>query len=1022
MPIEIQCPNAQCRQAMSCPDELAGQQASCPKCGTVVQVPAQQAPAAGSGRRLGDFSIVRKIGEGGMGAVYEAVQIGINRRVALKVLSPKLKEKPAFLERFRREARAAGALNHPNMVTVYEAGEVQGHHYLAMEYVDGETLRTRLTRSGKLSVDESLVIARYVAEAIDYAWNHGKIVHRDIKPENIMRTPEGHVKGADRGRAKSIEEDTTVTAVGAGIGTPAYMAPEQSQSARDVDCRADVYSLGIVLFEMLTGQLPFQGDTPQAMVTAHLEQPLPGLRSLNPELPKGVCDVVRRMCEKDAAHRYQTAAELIADIDAVRSGVAPSASVVLSPRDASAAPTSRRHRRATKKSAAPMALGLVLLLGLGGGVGYLLLNREKPGSEVPAGKDGTPQESAEAKAEKLFDQAVEYSRNHPTEYQALIEKFGEVAQESQGTKYAALAREEIRKVQEARNQAALQAWQKVKGQVEEQLASGRFGEAMATLDSHRGRTREPLTRELLELSQKVENRALDRFKSVHRKAADLLATGDYAAARALYAEIAGIGVEGVEDRVTKELDKVAQLESAAAARAKAVAEEYQKEWRRAVALARGARYQEALDRLDMLAKRETLQSLAERIQQDRSDLEKARSVYDTALAALPKQVGKPFSVRGIKGTLKEVTDQEVVIEANKARLSQKISAISAQDLGKIAAGEFAGQGVEGHISMALFWTYAAGTDSLSNARAALSQARDAGADVRRYEETCRRVELMAEEEHARSILAKAEMCLRQGKIEPCMEALAELEEKYGPAPFFEKFKDKTESIAKRCEKSGRAKSDLIARRLLLKARSYAAKEEWEPAVAALEQLLEKHKDSGFVTANRATIEDSLTRARKGLEEGRARIAAAAAAAAAKRAKPVPEKETPAKVNVLSMNSRELKVRRDDWKEVPDALKGADIYYSTSKESGPFADIGVLRSGWVYLAVSWRPEGGGGAWQEEVWTKAHFLEEGWREHRDLELIHSVGDRVYTILSKKCRAGDKMRFRTNKYGPPYVIIVP
>jgi len=1012
MPIQIQCPNAQCRQAMTCPDELAGQQASCPKCGTVVQVPAPQPSAAGSGRRLGDFSIVRKIGEGGMGAVYEAIQVGINRRVALKVLSPKLKEKPAFLERFKREARVAGALNHPNMVTVYEAGEAQGHHYLAMEFVDGETLRTRLKRSGKLPVDESLIIGRYVSEVIDYAWNHGKIIHRDIKPENIMLTREGHVKVADLGLAKSIEEDTTVTAVGAGIGTPAYMAPEQSQSARDVDCRADIYSLGITLFEMLTGQLPFQGDTPQAMVTAHLEQPLPDPRSLNPELPKGACDLLRRMCEKGAPHRYQTAAELIGDIDAVRGGGMPAASVPV----ASAVPV--RRRRAARKSAAPMVLGLVLLLGLGGGLGYLLLNREKPGPEAPAGKEDTPDASAEPEAGKLFDQAVEYSRNHPTEYQELIERFEKVAQESEGTKYAALAREELRKVEEGRDEAAAQAWQKVKGQVEERLALGRLGEAMEILDSHRGRTGEAQSQELPELSKKVKDRALGQFNSVHKRATDLLVAGDYAAARTLYAEIADIGVAGVGERVTKELDKITQLESAAAARERAIAEEYQKEWRRVIALAGELRYQEALDRLSMLAKREPLQGLAERIQQDRSDLEKARSVYDIALAALPKQVGKPFSVRGIRGTLREVTDDEVVIEATGAKLSQRISALSAQDLGEIAAEQLGDRGPEGHVSMALFWAYAAGPDPLSNARASLSQARDAGVDVRRYEETCRRVESMVEEADAGRLLAKAETCLRQGKIEPCMEALAELEEKYGPAPFFEKFKDKTESIAKRCEISGRAKSDLVARRLVLKARSYAAKEQWESAIAALEQLLEKHEGSGFVAANRATIEDSLTRARKGLEAEQARVAAPAK----KRVQPGPEKETPAKVNVLSMKPRNLKARRDGWVDIPDGLKGAAIYWPIGRDSGAFADIGVLKSGWVYLAMSWRPEGGGGEWQQEVWTKHHFLRDGWREHEDLELLHSVGERKYTILSKHCRAGDMMRFRCNKYGPPYVILLP
>jgi len=458
---------------MSCPDELAGQQASCPKCGTVVQVPAPQAAASGSGQRLGDFSIVRKIGEGGMGAVYEAVQVGINRRVALKVLSPKLKEKPAFLERFRREARAAGALNHPNMVTVYEAGEVQGHHYLAMEYVDGETLRDRLKRTGKFAMEESLIIVRYVAEAIDCAWNHGKIIHRDIKPENIMLTREGHVKVADLGLAKSIEEDTTVTAVGAGIGTPAYMAPEQSKSARDVDCRADIYSLGVTLFEMLTGQLPFQGDTPQAMVTAHLEQPLPAPRSLSPELPKGVCDLVRRMCEKNAAHRYQTAAELIGDIDAVRAGGEPATPVPAT----SAAAASRRRRSSARKSPVPMIMGLVLVLGVGGVLGYLFLQKKDSGGKGSAGKGAPAEGPAEAKARRTFDRASDYAKSHPTHFREIIRRFEEAKADGRGTSYAAEADKEIKTWKQNWADAANTEFEERKALVASHLAAGAFRKA-----------------------------------------------------------------------------------------------------------------------------------------------------------------------------------------------------------------------------------------------------------------------------------------------------------------------------------------------------------------------------------------------------------------------------------------------------------------------------------------------------------------------------------------------------------------
>jgi len=330
MPIEIPCSNPNCRQPLACPDELAGQQIQCPKCGVHSQVPANEkteqpkSQTAPSTRKLGQYTLVRKLGEGGFGTVYEAVQEGIDRTVALKVLPRRLMTDQTYLERFKREAKAAAQLSHVNIVSVYDIGEDQGYHFFSMQFIDGESLAQRQMREGKIPVDESLVLIRSVAAALAYAWDHGKIVHRDIKPDNILIARDGLVKIVDLGLAKSTEDKQSVTVTGAGIGSPAYMAPEQGRGMRDVDCRADIYSLGITLFHMVCGEPPYKGETPLAVMMAHVEDDFPDPRSVNPDVPDNLCGLLEKMCAKDPEKRYLAPHELLGEIDRVISGEFPS--------------------------------------------------------------------------------------------------------------------------------------------------------------------------------------------------------------------------------------------------------------------------------------------------------------------------------------------------------------------------------------------------------------------------------------------------------------------------------------------------------------------------------------------------------------------------------------------------------------------------------------------------------------------------------------------------------------------------
>lgn len=279
---------------------------------------------------LGDFRLLGKIGEGGMGAVYEGVQQKLDRKVTVKVLAQRLATDEIFLERFRREARSAASINHPNLIQVFDIGEQEGIHFYAMEYVHGETVGARIKREGKIAEAEALAIVRRVAEALQEAKVQA-IVHRDIKPENILITTKGHVKLADLGLAKIMAEETAMTLTGTGMGSPHFMAPEQAEDAGRVDHRVDIYSLGITLLTMVTGRRPYSATSPYVLARAHAEQPLPSGKELGTEISVEVEKLILRMAAKNPAARYQDYESLIEDVKLIQgsepSPVAPAPAI-----------------------------------------------------------------------------------------------------------------------------------------------------------------------------------------------------------------------------------------------------------------------------------------------------------------------------------------------------------------------------------------------------------------------------------------------------------------------------------------------------------------------------------------------------------------------------------------------------------------------------------------------------------------------------------------------------------------------
>ena len=273
-----------------------------------------EAPAEAdlSGRQLGDFRLLRRLGRGAMAEVYLAEQGSLRRQVAIKVLKSQLATDETYVRRFHNEAQAAASLIHANIVQIYDVGSTEGIHYIAQEYVQGQNLQELMVRRGPPPLKQAVGIMCQVAAALYKASTAG-IVHRDIKPENIMLARTGEVKVADFGLARLSGDAANLTQVGITMGTPLYMSPEQVEG-RSLDPRSDIYSFGITCYQMLAGKPPFSGDTALSVAVQHLRSQAEPLENLRPDLPAALCRIVHKMLSKDPAQRHASARELLAEL------------------------------------------------------------------------------------------------------------------------------------------------------------------------------------------------------------------------------------------------------------------------------------------------------------------------------------------------------------------------------------------------------------------------------------------------------------------------------------------------------------------------------------------------------------------------------------------------------------------------------------------------------------------------------------------------------------------------------------
>ena len=307
----------------------------CKECGTQI-IPLKEVPVTETletpteelttgSTFAGRYQIIEELGKGGMGKVYRALDKKLNEEVALKLIKPEIASDKKTLERFNNELKFARKIAHKNVGRMYELMEEKGTHFITMEYVPGQDLRGLIKQSGQLAVGTAISIAKHVCEGLTEAHRLG-VIHRDLKPQNIMIDKEGNARIMDFGIARSVS-GKGITGAGVIVGTPEYMSPEQVES-KETDQRSDIYSLGVILYEMVTGRVPFEGDTPLSVAVKHKTETPPDPMQINSQIPEDLSRLILRCMEKDREKRYQSAGEVRSELENIEKGIPTTEKVI----------------------------------------------------------------------------------------------------------------------------------------------------------------------------------------------------------------------------------------------------------------------------------------------------------------------------------------------------------------------------------------------------------------------------------------------------------------------------------------------------------------------------------------------------------------------------------------------------------------------------------------------------------------------------------------------------------------------
>lgn len=548
MLIKFSCPK--CGIHIEVDSQQAGCRGQCPQCRTVFVVPEAR---LGPGVTVGGFTIRRLIGSGGMANVYLARQNSLDRDVALKILSSQLSHDEADRARFLGEMRHLARLAHPNIVTAHDAGEDAGILYLAMDYMAGDSMEKRVRDSGPCSEAEALKIARKVAEALSYAWERHRLLHLDVKPANILTDANGEIKLADFGLARrltpgqrsAVEEDI--------FGSPNYMSPEQAKGVEPLDCRSDIFSLGATLYNLVTGQVPFESPSVDEIFRKLEKESLPDPRQRVPSISRDMVLLIERMMARDRKRRYGAWADVLDDLQrlqrkrSLKKGPLPAGESVLKrndrlPRRTGSEGTSPGVRppmpTAPARSRPEGSDGSRLVFLIAGGVAILLIivlmlymkAAETPGPVTPppriirapapppvapATTTLGPAPGRETELSAMFGAAVRYARENPQDYAGAISRYDAVCKAGTDTEYGRQALLARRRLEAIVLQAVNEAMSKLRTQIQPYEQQGRWPEAAAIVRNYSGplqaesaASRANLAADLDRKAQQARDRAL----------------------------------------------------------------------------------------------------------------------------------------------------------------------------------------------------------------------------------------------------------------------------------------------------------------------------------------------------------------------------------------------------------------------------------------------------------------------------------------------------------------------------------
>jgi serine/threonine-protein kinase len=459
-----------------------------------------------SGIRITGFELIEKVGEGGMGQVWKARQLSLDRIVAIKLLSERYGKDPDSVRQIFQEARTAAKLKHLGIVQVYDASEEHGNFYFVMEFVDGLSVGQWIRRKSVLPVADALLVVESVVEALDYAWQTAGLIHCDLKPENLMVEKDGTIKVADLGLSRTRDSESSESSDEV-VGTPGYISPEQVEGERDLDCRTDIYALGCILYHMITGCRPFMELSDEDAMVAQMTQQIPDPRDLVPTIPPAVSCLLERMLAKDRDQRPSGWDQVREDIAKVTKGRLPYAEAL--PEGASTIKLGKTwvgHEPEVKPPPSakavprrsmlvPFGVAAAILAAVVAAAIFMTGNTPPPPVEPPQVARQQPiapppkaegPDAATLRAGEMYEFAKAWAGKNPRQYAEALARFRKVLEQTSGSKYSLMAEDDIKALETARDGAVAAVMARLKGQTSGLAGKGKYDEAVAVVESYAG--------------------------------------------------------------------------------------------------------------------------------------------------------------------------------------------------------------------------------------------------------------------------------------------------------------------------------------------------------------------------------------------------------------------------------------------------------------------------------------------------------------------------------------------------------